>query len=201
MTYIVRTCTVQSVAVLVILLLAAAPVRAQNARVEVKTTAGNFAIELYPDKAPKTVANFLQYANSGFYNGTIFHRVIDGFMIQGGGFELGMREKTTRPPIENEAGLALKGGLKNELGTVAMARTPNPHSASAQFFINVKDNGFLDYRDSSPRGCGYAVIGRVVEGMDTVMRIAKVQTATAGQHGNVPQEPVVIESVKLNAVK
>jgi len=201
MTYIVRTCTAQSVAVLVILLLAAAPVRAQNPRVEVKTTAGNFAIELYPDKAPKTVANFLQYANSGFYNGTIFHRVIDGFMIQGGGFELGMREKTTRAPIENEAGLALKAGLKNELGTVAMARTPNPHSATAQFFINVKDNGFLDYREPSPRGFGYAVFGRVVEGMDTVLRISKAPTATVEQHQNVPQRPITIESVTLKPAK
>ncbi len=201
MIYIVRTCTVQSVAVLVILLLAAAPVRAQNPRVEVKTTAGNFAIELYPDKAPKTVANFLQYANSGFYNGTIFHRVIDGFMIQGGGFELGMREKTTRAPIENEAGLALKAGLKNELGTVAMARTPNPHSATAQFFINVKDNGFLDYREPSPRGFGYAVFGRVVEGMDTVLRISKAPTATVEQHQNVPQRPITIESVTLKPAK
>jgi len=186
---------------LVLLLLAIPCAWAQNPRVEFKTSMGSFALELYADKAPKTVANFIQYVNSGFYNGTIFHRVIDGFMIQGGGFEPGMREKTTRPPIENEAGLALKAGLKNELGTVAMARTPNPHSASAQFFINVKDNGFLDYRDSSPQGYGYAVFGRVVEGMDTVMRIAKVPTATAGQHGNVPQKPVVIESVKLNAVK
>jgi len=186
---------------LVLLLLAIPCAWAQNPRVEFKTSMGSFALELYADKAPKTVANFIQYVNSGFYNGTIFHRVIDGFMIQGGGFEPGMREKTTRPPIENEAGLALKAGLKNELGTVAMARTPNPHSASAQFFINVKDNAFLDYRDSSPQGYGYAVFGRVVEGMDTVMRIAKVPTATAGQHGNVPQKPVVIESVKLNAVK
>jgi len=185
----------------VLLLLAIPCAWAQNPRVEFKTSMGSFALELYADKAPKTVANFIQYVNSGFYNGTIFHRVIDGFMIQGGGFEPGMREKTTRPPIENEAGLALKAGLKNELGTVAMARTPNPHSASAQFFINVKDNGFLDYRDSSPQGYGYAVFGRVVEGMDTVMRIAKVPTATAGQHGNVPQKPVVIESVKLNPVK
>jgi len=185
----------------VLLLLAIPCAWAQNPRAEFKTSMGSFALELYADKAPKTVANFIQYVNSGFYNGTIFHRVIDGFMIQGGGFEPGMREKTTRPPIENEAGLALKAGLKNELGTVAMARTPNPHSASAQFFINVKDNGFLDYRDSSPQGYGYAVFGRVVEGMDTVMRIAKVPTATAGQHGNVPQKPVVIESVKLNAVK
>jgi len=185
----------------VLLLLAIPCAWAQNPRAEFKTSMGSFALELYADKAPKTVANFIQYVNSGFYNGTIFHRVIDGFMIQGGGFEPGMREKTTRPPIENEAGLALKAGLKNELGTVAMARTPNPHSASAQFFINVKDNGFLDYRDSSPQGYGYAVFGRVVEGMDTVMRIAKVPTATAGQHGNVPQKPVVIESVKLNPVK
>ncbi|TMH92192.1 MAG: peptidyl-prolyl cis-trans isomerase [Betaproteobacteria bacterium] len=185
----------------VLLLLAIPCAWAQNPRAEFKTSMGSFALELYADKAPKTVANFIQYVNSGFYNGTIFHRVIDGFMIQGGGFEPGMREKTTRPPIENEAGLALKAGLKNELGTVAMARTPNPHSASAQFFINVKDNGFLDYRDSSPQGYGYAVFGRVVEGMDTVMRIAKVPTATAGQHGNVPQKPVVIESVKLSAVK
>ena len=186
---------------LVLLLLAIPCAWAQNPRVEFKTSMGSFALELYADKAPKTVANFIQYVNSGFYNGTIFHRVIDGFMIQGGGFEPGMREKTTRSPVENEAGLALKAGLKNELGTVAMARTPNPHSATAQFFINVKDNGFLDYRDSSPQGYGYAVFGRVVEGMDTVMRIAKVPTATAGPHGNVPQKPVVIESVKLNPVK
>jgi cyclophilin family peptidyl-prolyl cis-trans isomerase len=186
---------------LVLLLLAIPCAWAQNPRAEFKTSMGSFALELYADKAPKTVANFVQYVNSGFYNGTIFHRVIDGFMIQGGGFEPGMREKTTRSPIENEAGLALKAGLKNELGTVAMARTPNPHSATAQFFINVKDNGFLDYRDSSPQGYGYAVFGRVVEGMDTVMRIAKVPTATAGPHGNVPQKPVVIESVKLNPVK
>src|SRR5438270_463410 len=116
----------------VLLLLAIPCAWAQNPRVEFKTSMGSFALELYADKAPKTVANFIQYVNSGFYNGTIFHRVIDGFMIQGGGFEPGMREKTTRPPIENEAGLALKAGLKNELGTVAMARTPNPHSASAR---------------------------------------------------------------------
>jgi cyclophilin family peptidyl-prolyl cis-trans isomerase len=174
---------------------------AQNPRVEFKTNMGSFALELYPDKAPKTVANFLQYAQSGFYNGTIFHRVIDGFMIQGGGFEPGMREKTTRAPIENEAGLALKAGLKNELGTIAMARTPNPNSATAQFFINVKDNGFLDYREPSPQGFGYAVFGRVVEGMDTVLRISKAPTATLEQHQNVPQRPVVIESVALKPAK
>jgi peptidyl-prolyl cis-trans isomerase B (cyclophilin B) len=201
MTYIVRTSVMQSIAVLVILLLTAADVRAQNPRVEVKTTAGNFAIELYADKAPKTVANFLQYANSGFYNGTIFHRVIDGFMVQGGGFDSGMRQKTTRAPIENEAGAALKGGLRNETGSVAMARTPNPHSASAQFFINVKNNPFLDFRDETPQGYGYAVFGRVVEGMDTVLRISKVPTTTSGPFENVPQRPVLIESVSLKPVK
>ena len=185
----------------VLLLLAMSGAWAQNPRVEFKTSMGSFALELYTDKAPKTVANFIQYVKSGFYKGTIFHRVIDGFMIQGGGFEPGMREKTTRAPIENEAGIALKAGLKNQVGTIAMARTPDPHSASAQFFINVKDNGFLDYRDSSPQGYGYAVFGRVVEGMDTVTRISKVPTATSGQHGNVPQKPVVIESVKLKPTK
>ena len=174
---------------------------AQSQRVEVKTSMGSFTLELYPDKAPKTVANFLEYARSGFYDGTIFHRVIDGFMIQGGGFQPDMRQKATRAPVQNEAGVALKAGLKNEIGTIAMARTPDPHSASAQFFINVKDNGFLDYRDSSPQGYGYAVFGRVVEGMDTVLRISRVPTATSGQHGNVPQKPVVVESVKLKPVK
>src|SRR5258706_13472333 len=137
---------------------------AQNPRVEFKTNMGSFSLELYPDKAPKTVANFLQYAQSGFYNGTIFHRVIDGVMIQGGGFESGMREKKTRAPIENEAGIALKAGLKNELGTIAMARKPNPNSATAQFFIKVKDNGFFDYPETSPPGFGYAVFGRAGEG-------------------------------------
>jgi cyclophilin family peptidyl-prolyl cis-trans isomerase len=192
---------VKRVVALAVLFLAVPVAWAQNPRVEFKTNMGSFALELYPDKAPKTVANFIQYVNSGFYNGTIFHRVIDGFMIQGGGFELGMGEKPTRAPIENEAGLALKGGLKNELGTVAMARTPNPHSASAQFFINVKDNGFLNYREPTPRGFGYAVFGRVVEGMDTVLRIAKAPTTTVDQHENVPQRPVVIETVALKPAK
>ena len=189
------------ISTLVLLLLAMSGAWAQNPRVEFKTSMGSFALELYADKAPKTVANFIQYVNSGFYNGTIFHRVIDGFMIQGGGFESGMREKKTRPPIENEAGLALKAGLKNELGTVAMARTPNPHSATAQFFINVKDNGFLDYREPSPQGFGYAVFGRVVEGMDTVLRISRAPTTTVEQHQNVPQRPVTIESVTLKPAK
>lgn len=174
---------------------------AQNPRVEVKTSAGSFALELYPEKAPKTVANFLRYARDGFYNGTVFHRVIDGFMIQGGGFDQDLRQKATRAPIENEAGMALKAGLKNEPGTIAMARTPNPHSATAQFFINVKKNDFLNYRDSSPQGYGYAVFGRVVEGMDTVMRISKVPTETMGPHQNVPQRAVVIESIAMKPAK
>ena len=172
---------------------------AQSQRVEIKTSMGSFTLELYPDKAPKTVANFLQYARSGFYDGTIFHRVIDGFMIQGGGFEPGMRQKIAQAPIPNEAGIALKAGLRNEMGTIAMARTPNPHSATAQFFINVKDNGFLDFREESPQGYGYAVFGRVVEGMDTVMRIAKTPTGTSGPYENVPKAVVRIESVTVKS--
>jgi len=165
--------------------------------VKLRTNFGIIALELDIGRAPETVKNFLEYVESGFYSNTVFHRVIDGFMIQGGGFEPGMRQKPTRDSIKNEA----NNGLKNECYTIAMARTSEPHSASSQFFINVKDNGFLDYRDSSPQGYGYAVFGRVVEGMDTVMRIAKVPTATSGQHGNVPQKPVVIESVKLKPAK
>src|SRR5258707_9813921 len=187
------------VVALAVLFLAIPVAWAQNPRVEFKTNMGSFALELYPDKAPKTVANFVQYDQSGFYNGTIFHRVIDGFMIQGGGFESGMREKKTRAPIENEAGIALKAGLKNELGTIAMARTPDPNSATAQFFINVKDNGFLDYREPSPQGIGYAVFGRVVEGMNVVLRISRVSTTTARRNQNVPQLPVVIESVTFKS--
>jgi peptidyl-prolyl cis-trans isomerase A (cyclophilin A) len=184
-------------AVLLFLLAGSQAALAQNPRVEFKTSMGNFTLELYPDKTPKTVENFMQYANSGFYKGTVFHRVIDGFMIQGGGFDPDMKQKATRDPIENEAGMASKGGLKNELGTIAMARTAIPNSATAQFFINVKDNGFLDYRDPSPQGIGYAVFGRVVQGMDVVMRIAKVPTTTTAGMQNVPQKPVVIESVTV----
>ena len=164
---------------------------AQNPQVELKTSQGSIVIELYPGKAPKTVANFLQYVKDGFYNGTLFHRVIDGFMVQGGGFERDMREKAkTRAPIENEAG----NGLKNDVGTLAMASTPNPHSASAQFFINVKDNDLLNYREPTPQGYGYAVFGKVTKGMDVVTRITKVATGNAGGHQNVPREPIVIES-------
>ena len=179
-------------------MLGCGPALAQNPQVELKTTQGNIVVELYADKAPKTVANFLQYVKDGFYNGTIFHRVIDGFMIQGGGFERDMREKSkTRGPIENEAG----NRVKNDAGTLAMARTPNPHSASAQFFINLKDNDFLNYREPTPQGYGYAVFGKVTRGMDVVGRIAKVATANAGPHQNVPREPVIIESATLIPAK
>ena len=188
------------VAALALLVAGATSAFAENPRVEFKTTMGSFTLELYPDKAPKTVENFLQYANSGFYKGTVFHRVIDGFMIQGGGFDSNMRQKETRAPIENEAGMASKAGLKNAIGTVAMARTSVPNSATAQFFINVKDNAFLDYREPSPQGIGYAVFGRVVEGMDVVMQIAKVATTTQGMNQNVPQKPIIIESVTVESV-
>jgi peptidyl-prolyl cis-trans isomerase A (cyclophilin A) len=164
---------------------------AANPQLEVKTSQGTLTIELYQDKAPKTVENFLQYARDGFFNGTIFHRVIPGFMIQGGGFTPDMKQKETRAQIQNEA----KNGLKNETGTLAMARTMDPHSASAQFFINLKDNSFLDYPGRD--GWGYAVFGKVVQGFDIVQKIATVQTTNAGPHQNVPATPVLIESVKL----
>ncbi len=169
----------------------ALPASATNPQLELKTNQGVIVIELDAAKAPKTVENFLQYAKDGFYNGTIFHRVIDGFMIQGGGFEPGMKEKPTRAPIPNEA----KNGLRNVTGTLAMARTPNPHSASAQFFINLKDNAFLDYPGQD--GWGYAVFGKVVQGLDVVQKIGKAGTGNAGGHQNVPLVPIVIESAKL----
>jgi cyclophilin family peptidyl-prolyl cis-trans isomerase len=189
------------VTALALLLAGASSAFAENPRVEFKTTMGAFTIELYPDKAPKTVANFLQYANGGFYKGTIFHRVIDNFMIQGGGFDPTMKQKETRGPVENEAGIAMKGGLRNESGTVAMARTPDPNSATAQFFINVKDNGFLDYRDPSPQGVGYTVFGRVVEGMNVVMQISRVETTAAGMQRDVPKRPIIVESVTVKPGK
>jgi peptidyl-prolyl cis-trans isomerase A (cyclophilin A)/peptidyl-prolyl cis-trans isomerase B (cyclophilin B) len=168
---------------------------AANPVVEVKTSVGAIRIELYADKAPKSAANFLQYAKDGFYNGLVFHRVIDGFMIQGGGHRPDLREKKgDRPPIENEAG----NGLKNETGTIAMARTSSPHSATAQFFINVADNAFLNFREASPAGFGYAVFGKVSQGMDVVMRIARSPTGPGGPFAkDVPQQPIVIESVTL----
>ena len=164
---------------------------AANPKVELKTSLGAITIELYPDKAPKTVDNFLGYVKSGHYNGTIFHRVIAGFMIQGGGFDVDFNEKPTRPPIPNEA----TNGLKNEVGTVAMARTSVPDSATAQFFINVVDNAGLDY--PRPDGAGYAVFGKVVKGMDVVNKIAAVETGARPPYSDVPRTPVVIESAKL----
>ena len=170
----------------------AAAALAANPMVEMKTNMGNVTLELYPDKAPKTVENFLGYVKSGFYAGTQFHRVIDSFMIQGGGFDAQFREKPTRPPVQNEAG----NGLKNELYTLAMARTNDPNSATAQFFINVKDNDFLNR--PSPDGYGYAVFGKVVKGQEIVMKIAKVRTGGKGPFPtDVPQQPVMIESMKL----
>ena len=169
--------------------------------VKLHTNLGTITLDLDAAKAPATVENFLAYVKSGFYTNTIFHRVIDGFMIQGGGFNPDMKQKETRAPIENEAGLAMKGGLKNERGTVAMARTSIPNSATAQFFVNVKDNGFLDFRDPSPQGIGYAVFGRVVDGMNTVLQISRVDTTTVGPYQNVPQRAIVIESVTVKAGK
>lgn len=166
---------------------------AANPVVELQTTEGTILVELYPEKAPKTVENFLEYVKSGFYNGIIFHRVIDGFMIQGGGFTSSMQEKPTRAPIPNEA----KNGLKNTAGTLAMARTSDPHSASAQFFINLVDNPRLDY--PSFDGWGYAVFGKVVKGMDVVAKIGKVETTRSGPHQNVPAQPVVIQTARLVA--
>jgi cyclophilin family peptidyl-prolyl cis-trans isomerase len=161
-----------------------------NPHVVMDTSMGAITIELNRAKAPITVDNFLKYTDDGFYNGTIFHRVMDNFMIQGGGFEPGMTQKKTRKPIQNEA----KNGLKNKRGTIAMARTPNPHSASAQFFINVKDNAPLDY--PSRDGWGYCVFGKVTTGMDVVDKIKKVATTKKGPHANVPVEDVIIKSVK-----
>lgn len=162
--------------------------------VKLHTNKGTIVLELDAAKAPKTVENFLNYAKSGFYDGTIFHRVIDGFMVQGGGMEPGMREKQTNAPIQNEA----NNGLTNERGTVAMARTPDPHSATAQFFINVSDNNFLNFRSETMDGWGYCVFGKVTEGMDVVDEIRKVETGSFGFHQDVPKEEVVIERVEVD---
>jgi peptidyl-prolyl cis-trans isomerase A (cyclophilin A) len=187
----------QRIFALLLSLALAAPALAQNPRVELKTSRGAIVLELYADRAPRTVANFLEYAKSGFYDGTVFHRVIDGFMIQGGGFDRDMKQKPTRSPIENEAA----NGLKNDTGTVAMARTSNPNSATAQFFINLKDNEFLNHRDKSAQGYGYTVFGKVVQGMDVVRAIGKVQTGRSGGFEDVPREPVLIQSVAVPGAK
>ena len=157
--------------------------------IRLHTNFGAITLELDAAKAPKTVENFVGYVRSGFYDGTLFHRVIDGFMVQGGGFERGMKQKPTGAEIQNEAA----NGLKNEAYTIAMARTPSPHSATAQFFINVKDNAFLNYTAPTAQGYGYCVFGRVVEGRDVVDRIKGVKTGRHGMHQDVPVEDVVIE--------
>ncbi len=160
-------------------------------RVSLKTSMGEIVLELNAEKAPKSTENFLQYVKSGHYNGTIFHRVIENFMIQGGGFDKDMQQKPTREPVENEA----KNGLKNDAYTVAMARTPAPHSASAQFFINTKDNDFLNYPGQD--GWGYAVFGKVVKGKEVVDKIRTVPTGSKNGHRDVPTTPVVIESASI----
>ena len=167
----------------------AASDQGDNIMVEMTTSKGVITLELDAERAPVTVANFLEYVNSGHYDGTIFHRVIPGFVIQGGGMESGMREKTTQAPIENEA----DNGLKNLTGTICMARTNDPHSATSQFFINLKDNSFLDHTEKTPSGWGYAVFGRVTSGMEIVEAIAAVQTGNSGHHQDVPLEDVVLE--------
>jgi len=161
--------------------------------VTLHTSMGDITLELDAEKAPKTVANFLQYARDGFYDGTIFHRVISNFMIQGGGMTADMAQKETRAPVENEA----NNGLKNKCGTIAMARTNDPHSATAQFFINVTDNGFLDHTAPTAQGWGYAVFGRVTAGMDVVEKIKAVATGSKGFHQDVPKEAVTIERVTV----
>ena len=164
---------------------------AANPMVELKTNQGDIVVEVFADKAPKSADNFIQYVKDGFYNGTVFHRVIDGFMIQGGGFDADMKQKSTRAPIENEA----RNGLRNEVGTLAMARTADPHSASSQFFINLVANTALD--SPSRDGWGYAVFGKVVKGLEVVESIAKQPTANRGFHQNVPVEAVIVNSARV----
>ncbi|WP_303649985.1 peptidylprolyl isomerase [Desulfobotulus pelophilus] len=170
----------------------AAASQPETVRIAMETSMGTMILELYPDKAPETVQNFLSYASTGFYNGTIFHRVIHGFMVQGGGFTENMQQKPTQDPIANEAA----NGLKNQKGTIAMARTNAPHSATSQFFINTVDNEFLNYKASTAQGFGYCVFGRVVEGMDVLSRIERVTTGLSKGHQNVPREAIKILSVK-----
>ncbi len=162
-------------------------------KVQMQTNKGTIVLELDEEKAPITVANFVEYATSGFYDGTIFHRVIPGFMIQGGGFEPDMSQKPVRDSIKNEA----DNGLTNDLGTIAMARTPDPDSATAQFFINAKDNGFLNFTAPNAQGWGYCVFGKVTEGLDVMQDIEKVATGNSGGHQDVPTEDVIIEKVTV----
>ena len=161
--------------------------------VELDTNMGAIVIELNEEKAPKTVENFLNYVKSGHYDGTIFHRIIDGFMIQGGGMDAEMNEKATNAPVENEA----DNGLKNDAGTIAMARTQDPHSATSQFFVNVKDNDFLNHSGKNMQGWGYTVFGKVTSGMDVIEKMRGVPTGRFGMHADVPKEPVVIKSATI----
>jgi len=178
-------------------LLLTAPVHAQAGaaapRVKLATSAGDIVVELYPDKAPRTVENFLQYVKDKHYDGTVFHRVIDGFMIQGGGMTANLQQKPTRAPIPIESA----NGLKNERGTLAMARTANPNSATAQFFINVANNAFLNHTAPTPQGWGYTVFGKVVEGMDVVDKIRVVPTGNLGMYQNVPLSPITINAATV----
>ena len=164
-----------------------------NTMLQMNTSMGSIEIELFAEQAPLSTANFLEYVNSGFFDGLIFHRVIPGFMIQGGGMDAQMREKSNNAPIQNEA----DNGLKNDRGTLAMARTSNPHSATSQFFINLVNNDFLNHSSKDARGWGYAVFGKVSKGMDVVDAIAQVSTGNSGYHQDVPKQPIVIESVEL----
>jgi peptidyl-prolyl cis-trans isomerase B (cyclophilin B) len=162
-----------------------------NTKIIIKTTSGDIKIELYDDKAPITSENFKKYIESGYFTDTIFHRVIKGFMIQGGGFTAEMSEKDSMPPIQNEA----NNGVSNARGTIAMARTPDPHSASSQFFINLKDNNFLDFTAETSQGWGYCAFGKVFEGMDILDKIALVDTGSYGAHQDVPKEPITINEI------
>jgi cyclophilin family peptidyl-prolyl cis-trans isomerase len=167
---------------------------AADPQVEIRTNLGNMTVELYPDKAPKTVDNFLRYVKDGHYRNTVFHRVIPGFMIQGGGFDKALMQKPTRQPVENEAA----NGLRNDTGIIAMARTSDPHSATAQFFINVANNTFLNYTSPTPRGYGYTVFGKVINGMDVAEKIAATPTGMRGPFpSDVPKSDIVIEDIKL----
>ena len=167
--------------------------QAENTTVEMETSKGTITIALNGEKAPNTVANFLTYVKEGFYEGTIFHRVISNFMIQGGGFTEDLSQKSTNDPIQNEA----NNGLSNETGSIAMARTNDPHSATAQFFINVKDNGFLNFSSETPQGWGYAVFGKVTDGMDVVNAIKDVATTSKGPYQDVPVETITIEKITI----
>lgn len=176
-----------------LLLMKASITFAANPQVLFETNRGEFLVELYPDKAPKTVANFLKYVDAGFYKNTIFHRVIRRFMIQGGGFTQDMIEKPTRAPIENEAG----NGLMNEIGTLAMARTSDPNSATSQFFINLENNQQLNFRGPEPELIGYCVFGRVLTGMDVVRDIGISPTGFVGGYSDVPQAPIIVQNIKV----